>query len=95
MSTSTTHEIAISLDQDTYYKVERLAEARQLTPHQVVEEAIEQYLDKEEKQEAFRQDTLKAWQEYEEAGIHVDADEVIAWLKTWGEDTEAKAPQRS
>lgn len=93
MSTSTAHAILISLDRDTYYKVERLADARQLTPHRVVKEAIEQYLDREEKQEAFRRDTLKAWQEYEETGMHVDADEVSAWLNTWGDDAEVAPPK--
>jgi len=93
MSTSTTHEIPISLDQDTYYKIERLADDRQLTPHKVVKEAIEQYLIREEKPEAFRQDTLKAWQEYQETGIHVDAEEVSAWLNTWGDDAEVAPPK--
>lgn len=93
MSSSTMHAIAVSLDQETHDKVERLADARQLTPHRVVKEAIEQYLDREEKQEAFRRDTLKAWQEYEETGMHTDADEVTTWLKTWGDDAEVEPPK--
>ena len=84
--------IAVSLDQETHDKVERLADARQLTPHRVVKEAIEQYLDREEKQEAFRQDTLEAWQEYEQTRMHTDADEVTTWLKTWGDDAEVEPP---
>ena len=30
--------------------------------------------------EAFRQDTLKAWEEYRTTGLHVTADEADAWL---------------
>ena len=93
MSSSTLHAIAVSLDQETHDKVERLAADRELTPHRLVKEAIQQYLDREEKQEAFRQDTFKSWKEFEETGMHVDADEVVAWLKTWGDDAEVKPPK--
>ena len=93
MSNSTTHAIVVSVDQEMYDKIERLAYARQLTRHQVVKEAVDQYLDREEKREAFRQETLKSWQEHEETGMHVDADEVVAWLKTWGEDAEVTPPK--
>jgi predicted transcriptional regulator len=34
----------------------------------------------EEKREAFRQATLKAWEEYRATGLHMTADEADAWL---------------
>jgi predicted transcriptional regulator len=55
-------------------------------------QAIEQYVEREEKREAFRQDTIKAWDEYQETGLHVTGAEVIAWLETWGEDNEKASP---
>ena len=42
--------------------------------------------------EAFRQDAINAWNEYQETGLHVTGDEVIAWLDTWGEENEKAAP---
>jgi predicted transcriptional regulator len=45
-----------------------------------------------EKCEAFRQDTPKAWEEYQETGLHVTASEVDAWLSTWGTEAELSAP---
>jgi predicted transcriptional regulator len=43
-------------------------------------EAIEQYVDREEKRETFRRDTLEAWEEYQTTGLHLSADELEAWL---------------
>jgi len=55
-------------------------------------EAITQYVDREEKREAFRQDTLKAWEEYQETGLHATAAEVESWLANWGAEHETPAP---
>lgn len=54
--------------------------------------AIEQYVEREECRETFRQEILKAWDEYQEIGLHVTGDEVIAWLETWGEENEKVVP---
>jgi predicted transcriptional regulator len=58
----------------------RVADARQRTPHWLMREAITQYVEREDKREAFRQDTLKAWDEYRTTGMHVTADEADAWM---------------
>lgn len=55
-------------------------------------EAIREYVVKEEKREQLRRDALLAWGEYQENGLHVSGDEVIAWLKTWGEEGEQDPP---
>lgn len=57
-----------------------MAEARHRTSHWLMREAITQYVDREEKREAFRQDTLKAWDEFRSTGRHVPADAADAWL---------------
>ncbi len=56
-------------------------------------EAITQYVEREEKREAFRQDTLRAWDEYRTTGLHATAEEVDAWLASWGTDDEGPAPE--
>jgi predicted transcriptional regulator len=55
-------------------------------------EAITLYVDREEKREAFRQDTIKAWETYQETGLHATATEVDAWLASWGAESELPAP---
>lgn len=92
MTATPTRPIAIKIDQDTRDRVKRLAEARHRTSHWMMREAIRQYVEREEKREALRQDAIKAWNEYQETGMHVSGDEVIAWLDTWGEENEQPAP---
>lgn len=92
MTTAATRPIAIKIDQDTRDRVKRLAEARHRTSHWMMREAISQYVEREEKREAFRQDAIHAWNEYQETGLHVTGDEVVAWLDTWGEENEKAAP---
>jgi predicted transcriptional regulator len=55
-------------------------------------EAIEQYVEREERREAFKQDTLKAWEDYQATGQHATADEVENWLASWGSEDETPAP---
>ncbi len=92
MTAATTRPIAIKIDQDTRERVKRLALARHRTSHWLVREAISQYVDREEKREAFRRDAVNAWNEYRETGLHAGGEEVTAWLNTWGEDGEQAAP---
>lgn len=92
MPDNATRPIAIKLDNDTRERIKRLAEARHRTSHWMMREAIRQYVEREEKREAFRKDALDAWQEYRETGMHVTGDEVVAWLETWGEEDETAAP---
>lgn len=56
-------------------------------------EAIAQYIDREEAREALRQDTLAAWEECRATGRHATAQEVDAWLASWGSDEELPAPE--
>ncbi len=83
---------SIKLDDQLKGRVQHLAEARKRTPHWIMREAIAQYVEREEKREALRQDTLEAWEEFRETGLHATADEVDRWLASWGTDSELPAP---
>lgn len=61
-------------------RVQRLARARKRSPHWVMREAIEQYVEREEKREQLRQDALAAWNHYAATGLHLTGDEADAWL---------------
>jgi predicted transcriptional regulator len=84
--------ISVKLDADIRTRLENLAEARQRSAHWVMREAINQYVEREEKREAFRQATIKAWDEYQETGLHATPAEVDAWLNSWGSVNELPAP---
>lgn len=84
---------SIKLDDDIKGRVRDLAEARKRTSHWIMREAITQYVEREEKREALRQQTLRAWEEFRETGLHATAQEVDRWLADWGTDTETAAPK--
>lgn len=84
---------SIKLDEDLKGRVQSLAQLRRRSSHWIMREAIAQYVEREERREAFRQDTLKAWEEYQATGLHATADEVETWLENWGSDEEQTAPE--
>ncbi len=71
---------SLKLDVEIKERVRRLASARRRSPHWVMREAIEEYVEREEKREQFRQDALAAWAHYQSTGLHVTAEEADAWL---------------
>ncbi|MHB1215020.1 MAG: CopG family ribbon-helix-helix protein [Thiobacillus sp.] len=80
MNAASIRPVAIKIDEDTRDRVKRLAEARHRSSHWMMLEAIRQYVEREEKREAFRQDGIRAWNEYQATGLHVTLEEADAWL---------------
>jgi predicted transcriptional regulator len=71
---------SLKLDNEIKERVQRLAAARRRSPHWVMREAIEQYVEREEKREQLRQDALARWGHYQTTGLHVTAGEADSWL---------------
>jgi predicted transcriptional regulator len=71
---------SLKLDSAIKERVRRLAAARRRSPHWVMREAVEQYVEREEKRERLRQDALAAWADYQTTGLHATADEADTWL---------------
>jgi len=92
MAAAAVRPVAIKIDEDTKARLKRLADARHRTAHWLMREAITQYVDREEKREAFRQSTLKAWEEYRTTGLHVTADEADAWLAQLEQGNDIEPP---
>ena len=87
------HPVAVKLDADVHARVRELARTQHRSPHYLMREAIAQYVEREEKREAFRQDTLKAWEEFQTTGLHASAGDVEKWLSSWGTEDEQPAPE--
>jgi predicted transcriptional regulator len=83
---------SVKLDDQLKARVEQLAAARQRSAHWIMREAIQQYVDREEARESFRQEALASWAEYQETGRHLTGEEVQKWLSTWGAAAEAEIP---
>ena len=78
--TSTTRPVAVKLELEIRERIKRLAVSRHRSTHWMMREAIQQYVEREEKFEAFRQDGISAWNEYHATGLHVTLEEADAWL---------------
>jgi predicted transcriptional regulator len=91
--TTALRSTTLKIDQVIKERVKRLADARHRTPHRVMLDAISEYVEREEKREAFRQDGIRAWEEYQATGLHVTHDEADAWLAKLeqGQDVEPPA----
>ncbi|MGR9180005.1 CopG family ribbon-helix-helix protein (plasmid) [Rhizobium leguminosarum] len=84
---------SLKLDDELKGRVQQLAEARRRSSHWIMREAIAQYVEREEKRETLRQETVDAWNEFKATGLHVTGVEVEKWLSTWGTDDELSAPE--
>jgi predicted transcriptional regulator len=93
MTAATVRPVAVKIDADIKARVKRLADARNRTAHCLMREAITQYVEREERREAFRQDAFLAWEDYRATGMHATAEEVDKWLTSWGADSELPTPE--
>jgi predicted transcriptional regulator len=83
---------SLKLDVALKDRVQQLAKARRRTAHWIMREAVEQYVSREEKREAFHRDALAAWNDYQATGLHATAEEADAWLARLEAGEEAEAP---
>jgi predicted transcriptional regulator len=82
---------SLKLDSELKERVQRLASEMRRSPHWVMREAVEQFVEREEKRDKLRRDALAAWNHYQTTGLHATAEETDAWLAKLeaGEDPEA------
>lgn len=92
MAIAVARPMSVKLDPDTRSRIEHLAEVRHRSTHWIMREAISQYVVREEKREHFKQETTKAWNEYQETGLSATTSEVNAWLASWGSESELPPP---
>lgn len=84
---------SIKIDDTLKSRIQRLASARRRSPHWIMREAIEQYVEREETRESFKQEALASWAAFQETGRHLTGQEVRDWLKSWGTEEEKAAPE--
>ena len=58
----------------------------------ITREVIQQYGDREEARESFKQEAEASWVEFQATGMHLTGDETRAWLRTRGTDAETEVP---
>ena len=89
---SFTAPTSIKLDANSKCRMQRLAATRQRSAHSMMVEAIQQYLEREEQLEQFRNEMEAVWQDYQLTGKTVSATEVVTWMESWFTDDERPMP---
>jgi predicted transcriptional regulator len=84
---------SLKLDVEVKERVQRLAAVRRRSAHWLMREAIEEYVEREERREQFRQDALTAWANYQATGLHVTAEEADSWLAKLEAGKDAAPPK--
>ncbi len=85
--------ISVKLDPEIKARIDLLAQARQRSAHWIMREAIQQYVEREEKQEAYRQAGMNAWNEYQTTGQHVTMEEADDWLEKLESGDDMEPPE--
>jgi predicted transcriptional regulator len=83
---------SVKLDEELRERVQELASLRRRSAHWIMREAIQQYVEREEASESFKQEALASWANYQETGRHLSGHEVRDWLNTWSAETDQSAP---
>ncbi|MGK9050805.1 CopG family ribbon-helix-helix protein [Neorhizobium petrolearium] len=84
---------SLKINDDLEDRVQKLAVSRRQSTQGLMREAIEQYVEREEARENFKQEALASWEDYKDTGLHLTGDELRAWMKTWGTEAETEAPE--
>lgn len=74
-------------------RVQHLASQRRRSAHWIMLEAIQQYVEREEARENFKEEALASWATYQETGQHLTGQEVRTWLNNWGTEDEKAVPE--
>lgn len=84
---------SVKLDDDLKSRIQHLADVRHRSAHWIMRDAIRSYVEREEKREAFKQDALRAWEAYQENGLHLTLEEADVWLAKLEAGDDAELPK--
>jgi predicted transcriptional regulator len=92
MSNTVRQTTTLRIEEDIKIRLKALADDRHSSSHALMLEAIEDYVNREEKRSQYRKAAVAAWQTYQATGEHITAGEAIMWLESWGTEHEQDAP---
>ncbi|MDR2884720.1 MAG: ribbon-helix-helix protein, CopG family [Deferribacteraceae bacterium] len=79
MLTDTTPS-SVKLTSDLRDRIKSLAHARNQSVHAIMVQAINSYVEREERREALRQEAKLAHEDFVMTGLHLTNAEVIGWM---------------
>ncbi|HID7510795.1 TPA: CopG family ribbon-helix-helix protein [Enterobacter hormaechei] len=88
-----TSATSVKLDDELKDRIQHLAESRRRSAHWIMREAITQYVEREEKREAYLRDAQNAWEEFQRTGLHITAEEADEWLAQLAAGNDVESPE--
>ena len=85
--------VTVKLEHGERQSLKSLAAAKQRTPHFLMKEAIQRYIEDEEAEQAAIQAAAASLAQYKKTGLHTTLEEVKGWAKAVREDRSAKMPE--
>lgn len=83
----------MTMDETMERRIARLAEERGRSADSLLEEAVAQYLDREEARLRLDDDLTLAWRAYQADGLHLPAEEADRWLEALERGETKPMPQ--
>jgi len=84
---------SVKLDDELKDRIQHLAESRRRSAHWIMREAITQYVEREEKREAYLRDAQNAWDEFQRTGLHLTMEEADEWLAQLAAGNDVEPPE--
>ena len=84
---------SVRMPDELLSKLEQTAEKIRRSKGWIINDAVREYLEREERKARMLVETWEALLDLK-AGRIIDGDEVLEWLDSWGTDAEKKPPQR-
>ena len=72
----------IRCGKDVLQQSDARAQAANRSRTWIINQALIEHTAREEKREQFKARVLRSWQNFQETGLHVTDDELVAWLET-------------
>jgi len=84
---------SVRLSPVLHARLVNLAGIRNRSPHALMLQAIENYVEREEKREALRQEAYAAHEHFTLTGLHLTNPEVVGWMDTIIEGKKVPMPK--
>ncbi len=85
-------QTSLNLGDELKNRIQHIADLRHCPADLIMLEAIQDYVERSEKEESFKQEAQASWAEYQQTGLHLTGEEVCEWLDRWGTDEETEIP---
>jgi predicted transcriptional regulator len=90
--TTRTANVTVKLEDSERERLKSLAVAKKRTPHYIMREAIQQYLDQEEAEQRFIQVAQESLAEFKKTGEHITLNEFSAWVQEVKQNSHTPMP---